>query len=528
MSRVVVVFVCLCLLLTGCIFGEESNPTSTPSANNTSNNCTPESDQVLCGAVSAGRCGSLTAKDSCGAMRQLECGCAGSGVCEDGACVEPCQEPVDGMASACQSQGATCGMIQAPSACAQEPVTISCGTCAFGQACEANVCGVTRLLSPMVKGQLKFGAVVSAHAKRVAVGAPGADIEGSTRTGAVYVFTQSPSGWVASSPIIQVEPPPRVGGRNERFGESVALFGQWLAVGAYGADVESAAGANQQAAGAVYLYKQEGQEWVFKQRLISDEPAGGGSFGLSLAMDGEHLVVGEPGANLISLVLRNAKGRAHIFKLRGGADGQWVPVRSETDTATGTFFGLAVALDRDRVLIGAPGTSHNNKADQGLVHERSIMDENKRVSLFFSQLPADSALGWSVAARDGRVLAGAPGSVLKPVGERPPGSVVLFAQDQPPVAVMAQDMKDAFGYAVSLGVQRVAVGEPDAQNKRGQVSVLSPALEDDGVVVADRRKDDDQFGLSLSFGDGFLAIGIPGDDEARDNAGAVRIVEFAP
>lgn len=526
MCRVVVVLVCLCLLLSGCIFGEESNPTSTPSANNTSNNCTPESDQVLCGAISAGRCGSLMAKDSCGATRQLECGCAGNAACEEGVCVGSCQEPPDGVAAACQRQGATCGMIQAPSACAQEPVMISCGTCAFGQACESNVCGVTRLLPPLAKGQLQFGAAVSAHAKRVAVGAPGADIDGAPRKGAVYVFTPSPTGWVASSPITQVGQPARLGGRNERFGESVALFGEWLAVGAHSAavDVDGTMGLIQQA-GAVYLYKLEGQEWVFKQRLVSDAPAGGGLFGLSVAMDGERLVVGEPSANFVDVLFRGAKGRAHIFQLRGG---QWEPVRSETDPAAGTFFGFSVAVDRDRVLIGAPGTSNNGKADQGLVHERSIMDENKRVSLFFSQLPADSALGWSVAARDGRVLAGAPGSVLKPVGARPPGAVVLFEQDKPPVSIMSEGSQDMFGHAVSLGAQRVAVASPDEQSKQGQVGIFKAALEINGVVVADRRKDDDQFGLSISFGDSFLAIGIPGDDEAGSNAGAVRIVDFGP
>lgn len=530
MSRAFVVFLGLSVLLSGCIFGEESNPSPSPSSNNTnntSNNCTAESDLVLCSAVHQGRCGPFMTKDSCGVTRSLECGCQGDRVCEAGMCVESCVDaPVD-VEAQCQNKGATCGMIEIPSACSSAPTMISCGFCAFGQACDANVCGVTRLLPPDAKGQLKFGSAVSAHAQRVAVGAPGAEIDNSNRQGAVYVFTKTASGWVASPPLVQAEGPPRVGGRDERFGESVALFGDWLAVGASGADV-TADGVSQQNAGAVYLYRREGQAWAFKQRLSSDKPAGGGSFGLSVAMDEGHLVVGEPGVNLLSLVLRNAKGRAHIFKLSEDTMSPWTLVRSETDTASGTFFGLSVAVDRDRVLIGAPGTSNGAKADQGLVHERSVNDANKRASLVFGQLPAHSAFGWSVAARGGRALVGAPGSALKAQAERPLGVAVLYEEGAAPVPVNAEEMGGSLGYAVSLGEVRLAAAEPDAQNKKGQVRVLDAALAMDDDVVADRRKDDDQFGFSIAFGAGFLAIGSPGDDEVRENAGAVRIVEFAP
>ena len=78
---------------------------------------------------------------------------------------------------------------------------------------------------------------------------------------------------------------PADGQIGDRFGASVALDGGLLLVGAPGVDP----------AGAAYVFRLQGGQWVQEQKLIGSEAQPGDAFGASVALDGEVLVVGAPG-----------------------------------------------------------------------------------------------------------------------------------------------------------------------------------------------------------------------------------------
>jgi hypothetical protein len=124
------------------------------------------------------------------------------------------------------------------------------------------------------------------------------------------------------------------------FGSMVALDGDRLAVGAPGEDSFE---------GAVYMFHWDGASWVQVARLVSNAPAAQDSFGTRLALDGDRLMVGAPGdsGNLGSVEFFEWSGAAWVYQSTLVAGDQLANDR----------FGNSLALQGDRVVIGAPMSS---------------------------------------------------------------------------------------------------------------------------------------------------------------------------
>ena len=119
-----------------------------------------------------------------------------------------------------------------------------------------------------------FGYSVALDGDTLAVGAYGDDGSSSNRRyGAVYVFTRSGSTWSLEDEISNTDHSDNTGfesntlNRNDYFGESVALSGNTLAVGAYGDDGSGCSSCGS----CLYLY----QKWQYLEsrgRDIQHQP----------------------------------------------------------------------------------------------------------------------------------------------------------------------------------------------------------------------------------------------------------------
>ena len=109
----------------------------------------------------------------------------------------------------------------------------------------------------------RFGASIAAHECVVAVGASlysGND----WYTGGVYLYGRSDGRWIEESILT-----PSDGQTMELFGKSVAVYGQFVAVGASGVD-----GMQGQNHGAVYVYHFDGSTWAETKIMASDGDPG--------------------------------------------------------------------------------------------------------------------------------------------------------------------------------------------------------------------------------------------------------------
>ncbi len=122
-------------------------------------------------------------------------------------------------------------------------------------------------ISPPVAGhQGMFGDAVAIDGLVCVGGIPEADFAGQN-TGALAVYRRGSSGWAWSETVLAREP-----AVSDMFGESVALGGAWLAVGASGDDGRDETAPDS---GAVYIYRDNGTSHPWVQTLRAPVPQAG-------------------------------------------------------------------------------------------------------------------------------------------------------------------------------------------------------------------------------------------------------------
>ncbi len=111
-------------------------------------------------------------------------------------------------------------------------------------------------------------------------------------------------------------------GYQDQFGYAVAIDGNTAVIGARNADPDLGGGPVQDA-GAAYVYTYNGKTWVLDARLTAKDAEPGDTFGVSVAINGSRIVVGATGVDLEN---HNKKGdelkdagAAYIFTRSGGS-----------------------------------------------------------------------------------------------------------------------------------------------------------------------------------------------------------------
>ncbi|MCG3162016.1 MAG: hypothetical protein JMDDDDMK_03244 [Acidobacteria bacterium] len=290
-----------------------------------------------------------------------------------------------------------------------------------------------------------FGASVAVDADTVAVGATG--VNGGR--GAVYVFTRNGAVWTQQQKLAAND-----GAVFDTFGFSVALDGGTLVAGAPLAVIN--ANANQ---GAAYVFTRNGAVWTQQRKLTANDGAMDDRFGFAVALDNDTVAVGAPEDTIGS----NAKqGSVYVFT-RNGTVWTQQPKLTASDGAAGDFFGGAVAIEADTLVVGAEGDTIGANAGQGsaYVYTPSGTTWQFRQKLIASDGAAENNFGRVVAVSDGMLVVGAPGAAIG--GNRQQGSAYVYSRLvdwYPQQKLIASDGadQDRFGCTVALSADTVVVG----------------------------------------------------------------------
>ena len=125
-----------------------------------------------------------------------------------------------------------------------------------------------------------FGISVAVDEDTIVVGAQGDESD----QGAAYVYTKPNTGWVTTSTAAKLTASD--GAANDEFGESVAVSGNTVVVGAEGDDSDQ---------GAAYVYTKPADGWVTTStgaKLTASDGVADDEFGNAVAVDGDTVVVG--------------------------------------------------------------------------------------------------------------------------------------------------------------------------------------------------------------------------------------------
>ncbi len=151
-----------------------------------------------------------------------------------------------------------------------------------------------------------FGCSVALSRDTLIVGAYRADIGSKPDQGSAYVFVLSNGSWLQQQKLVAGD-----GAAGDNFGNEVAISGDTVIVGAHFADI----GANFDQ-GSAYIFSRTGNSWSQQQKLTATDGATDDRFGDSVAISGGTVVVGalydDIGAN-------SDQGSAYVFVRNGSA-----------------------------------------------------------------------------------------------------------------------------------------------------------------------------------------------------------------
>lgn len=296
---------------------------------------------------------------------------------------------------------------------------------------------------------------------------------------------------------------------NERFATSVAVDGGTWVVGSPGHFGE----------GRAQVYSSSPEGAVFEGYLWPGELQALDSFGATVAVDGDTIVVGAPGDDDGTY----GAGAVYVYERIMGTWIKTAKLTSAWPTATASF-GSSLAVEGDWIAVGAP-------------YDSKSITYGGRVSLFQrtefgwqieNELPGTHVLerfGASLALEEGRLAVGAPGfsggrvELYELVGESWVPGAVLEPQ--------AIQHGDEFGSSVTLdGALLVAGARSDSVVAPGAGAAYVFGELAGGWVELQRLQADipvasDRFGGAVELSGGFLAVGMPGSDIAAPEGGAV-------
>lgn len=293
----------------------------------------------------------------------------------------------------------------------------------------------------------RFGESVAIDGTLIVVGASFDSIPGRNSTGSAHIFNA-----VTGLRTRTLDNPANA--QDDFFGTSVAISGDFVAVGSPRNDT----GATN--AGVVYVFL--ASTGALYRTIPNPTPFIGDVFGTSVALSGNRLAVGA------------SSGEAYVFD---------IPTGSLLRTISGSksdLFGAVVGIEGDYVVVGAPFADMGAAADVGKAYVYSAATGTLLHTLQNPFPSSDDRFGSSVSINGGDVVVGAP---MDDGGAADTGSAYLFS-------------------ALS-------------GNLLGSLS--NPTLEPG-----------DQFAASVSIYHDRILIGSPMDDVAGTNKGAAHFFKQAP
>ncbi|MGH9838558.1 MAG: putative Ig domain-containing protein [Blastocatellia bacterium] len=354
-----------------------------------------------------------------------------------------------------------------------------------------------------------FGYAIALHRDTVLVGAFEGDASIADQ-GTAYVFVVRDDRHIERQKLTAHD-----GAANDYFGTAVALDGDTLAVGAYSDDI----GANQDQ-GSVYVFTCQGATWTLQQKLTASDGAAKAYFGYAVALSGATLMVG---AHEDDFGANGDQGSAYVFTRNGAAWTQQQKLNAN-DGAANDFFGWAVALSGDIAVVGATVDDNGTIANQGsaYVFTRNGAAWAQQQKLTANDGAASDFFGAAVALSGDTVVVGSPADNVGVNADQ--GSAYVFTRSG---AVWTQQQKltasdgaavDNFGYTVALSGDTAVVGAPyddnGANGNQGSAYVFTrngAVWTQQAKVTANDGAANDFFGWAVALSGDTLALGASGD-----------------
>jgi len=364
-----------------------------------------------------------------------------------------------------------------------------------------------------------FGRSVVVDGDTVVVGAYREDTTASD-AGAAYIFTRSGTTWSQQQKIQASDAQ-----ATDYFGISLAISGDTVVVGAHGEDTGASG------AGAAYIFTRSGTTWSQQAKIQASDAQADDSFGYSVGIDGDTVVVGAFAEDTVA----STAGSAYIFTRSGTTWSQQAKIQA-SDAQQYDQFGYSVGIDGDTVVVGAHREdAGGNSAGAAYVFTRSGTTWSQQQKLVASDAQATDYFGISLAISGDTVVVGA---YFEDTGGSEAGAAYVFtrsgttwSQQQKLVASDAQ-ATDYFGQSVSVDsdtgdtVVVGAWGEATGGSEAGAAYIFTRSgttWTQDKKIVASDGGASDRFGYEVDIDGDTVVLGAYQEDTTASDAGAAYV-----
>ncbi|MEE9346252.1 MAG: FG-GAP repeat protein [Methylococcales bacterium] len=357
----------------------------------------------------------------------------------------------------------------------------------------------------------------------------------------------------------------------DRFGNSVAISGDTLVIGALG-ETSSATGidgdqSDQSAnfSGAAYVFTRSGSTWSQQAYLKASNTGASDLFGISVAIAGDTVVVGAYGEESNATGVNGIQsdnsadfaGAAYVFTRSGGTWSQQAYLKS-SNTEANDQFGFSVATTGNTVVIGAViedsnatgvnGDQNDNSASAAgaaYVFTRSNNTWSQQAYLKASNTETNDQVGYSVAIAGDTVVIGAnaeSSNTTEVNGDQSDnsadfaGAAYVFTRSgniwsqQAYLKASNTEANDQFGISVAIAGNTVVVGAFDEDSNTtgvdGDQSDNSASAAGAAYVFtrsgstwsqqdylkASNTEANDNFGISVAIANDTVIVGANGED----------------
>lgn len=408
---------------------------------------------------------------------------------------------------------------------------------------------------------------------------------------ALYPITIDPTFTISQDAYLKASLP----NNSDAFGASVAISGNTAVVGAPGesssANIINGDESDNSASnsGAAYVFTRTGDVWTQEAYLKASNAEAGDSFGISVAISGDTIVIGADGESSSALGINGDEsdnsallsGAAYVFVRENSVWSQEAYLKA-SNTEEDDAFGNAVAISGNTIVVAANQESSSsvgvnadelNNAASGsgaaYVFDRIGTTWSQQAYLKASNTEEFDNFGTSVALSGGTLVIGADSESSSATGVDgdqtdnltfSSGAAYVFARNSNSWSQEAYlkasntDTFDSFGASVSISGDTLVVGASEESSSAVGVGgdESNNSLSSSGAVYVFSRNGsiwaqeaylkasnaglEDAYGVSVSISGNLLAVGADQEssssigingDELDDslNSGAVYLYE---
>ena len=311
----------------------------------------------------------------------------------------------------------------------------------------------TTIPSPTPREAETFGKQLDAYGDRIVISNDRATIDGLDERGAVFLFDTD------GSLILELQMP--VPGKWQQFGAEVSLGKEIILVAEVGGIIEEVPHG-----GIVHAYDDEGG---FIRSLISPSIKPEGTFGWSLAVSDEFMLIGEPGNIQRGMIPESCSVYVYDY------DWNHVATLNAPDQMKRTAFGISTSTSRDYIVVGEPWATVDGHEKAGRAH---IFDtEWNHIATLQSPTPeAMAEFGYDVVVGGDIVVVGERKGDVDVMNE---GKAHVFDLEGDLISTLVSPEPfpgNQFGYSVETDGEIIVVCEADVEaggvSKAGKVHVF--------------------------------------------------------